>query len=123
LSSVLLVYFLIGFVLWGGGVIGYDEAGVTEMVISGVSGQGVTLNTETANDVENLNGPIEQAVNTFAGGGLLAAWKFVSGLIDFMFWPTSVPISTNAPVEVTVGMATLNFSFVLGMVAIFRRGF
>lgn len=123
LSSVLMVYFLMGAVMYGGGMVGFGKAGVTELVISDVTGGQVHTNQNTSSRAEHLGGPIEQAVNTIAGGGLLAAWKFLSGVINFMFWPISALVYVDAPsrVVVLVGGA-FSFAFLIGLVTVFRRG-
>lgn len=122
LTHVLMVYFIAGAVMYGGGAVDYADAGVTELVITSVSGGDIQPNTGTAEDVEGLGGPIEQALGTVGGGGLIAAWKFLSGVINFLFWPTTTAIQLNAPVEVTVMLSTLTFSFIMGLIVVFRRG-
>lgn len=123
LSSVLMVYFIMGATLWGGGVVDYGQAGVVEMVITSVSSGQITTNTNTSDQVGDMGGPLEQAVNTIAGGAILSAWGFISGTINYMFWPVSFLVVVNAPPEVVVLLGgAQSFAFVLGVLAVFRRG-
>lgn len=123
LSSVLMVYFMIGAVCFGAGIVGYGNAGVTHVVIETVAGEQIETNQQTTQDVEDLGGPVEEALNTVGGGGLVSAWNFVSGLLNYLLWPVSVSVNVSAPVEVTVLVSSITFSFILGLIAMFRRGF
>lgn len=124
LTSVLMTYFIIGACFFGAGLVGYGSGvGVTGLVVTSVNGGNVQTNANTTSDINHLGGPIEQAINSVGGGGLLAAWKFVSGLINYTFWPISVLVNVHAPVQVVVLVGgTSAFGFLMGLIALFRRG-
>lgn len=99
-SSVVMAYFIIGAVMWGGGVIGWGDTGVAGVLIE--DPESGDVNEETAEEIEQLGGPIEQLLDSVAGGGLVAVWIFLKNLIGFMFWPIDTLYRVNAPIEAVV---------------------
>ncbi|WP_225334246.1 hypothetical protein [Halomicrobium urmianum] len=100
-SHVILTYFVIGAIMWGGGAIMWDSAGVGGFIIDDPTTGGVDANESTADDLENMGGPIQQSLQQL-GGPLLAVWNFIVKLIGYVFWPITVLQSANAPPRVTV---------------------
>lgn len=125
LSHVVMAYFVVGAFLWGGGAVSFDQIGIGSLIISTVdTGGNVETNEETAGQLENTGGPVEQALNTVSGGGLIAAWNFAINFLAFFFWPITTLEQVNAPVEVTVSLGGgMSFSMLLGLLAVLRRGF
>lgn len=99
-SAILVTYFVLGAVMWGSGFIAWDSAGVAEHVIDDPTDEQGGAD-DVRRGLENMGGPIGTAAGTL-GGGLLAVWSFVSGVINFLFWPYTVLHDAGAPPEVSV---------------------
>lgn len=111
-SNILLIYFVMGAMMYGGGVVTWQESGVVSVFIDYSPGEQVEVNKETANDLEGLGGPIQEAAESIGGGGLIAAWNILSNIIGFLFWPITTLLSLNAPLEVVLifgGIPTVAF--------------
>jgi hypothetical protein len=122
-SKIILAYFVMGSVMWGAGVIAWEDAGIGSTVIEQEDGEIEANDGEGSiqSDLLGLGGPISSAVNTVAGGALLAVWQLISGLIGFIFWPVTVLMLVNAPssIVVTAG-GSLVMIFVGGTLRIVR---
>ncbi len=115
-SSILIVYFIIGAVMWGGGAIVWADAGVGNFIIDEPSdfddpnAQGV--NSEASGALEKLGQPIQNLVGTI-GGGLIAIWNLMVQFIGYLFWPITVLQSAGAPTRVVVlGGGSLVIAFI-----------
>jgi len=118
-TTIIVTYFVIGAVMWGGGAIAWDDSGVGQYLIEdptrGDANEGVQSN------IEQAGGPIQQAAGTIGGGGVLAIWNILVQFIAYLFWPLSVLISINAPPRATTLIGgTLVISFLATMVRIIR---
>ena len=104
-SSILIVYFVIGATMWGGGAIVWDDTGVGEFIIDNPDDfnnpNQDAKNEEASNILERLGQPIQNIVGT-VGGGLIASWNLLSKFIAYLFWPITVLQSANAPPRVVV---------------------
>lgn len=101
MAEILLAYFLMGAMLWGGGVIDWDQSGMAQVVVSPTD-TGATANESTGAEIRQMGGPIQQAAAAVGAGGLLAVWNFLALLLGMMFWPITALNSINAPPEVVV---------------------
>lgn len=102
LSNVLMLYFLLGVILWGGGAIQWDNSGVGQLIVE-VDDQGdARVNSSTSGDLNQLGGPIQEAASTVSGGGLIAIWNFLIKFLGFMFWPITTLQGWNSPTEAVV---------------------
>lgn len=111
-SSILIAYFVVGAVMWGGGVISWDNAGIGSYIIDDPTAEEDQLSNDAVNDLKNLGGPIGNIVGTL-GGGLVAVWSIMSKFIGFLFWPITVLLATGAPPRVVVlGGGTLSIAFI-----------
>lgn len=99
-NRIILAYFMIGAVMWGGGAIDYENAGVSEMFIEESGGEFV-INEDTSGDLSESGGPIQTAAANVAGG-LIAVWNLISKALGYLFWPITVMQSANAPPRVVV---------------------
>ena len=116
LSSIIMTYLVIGAVMWGGGVIAFDDAGVATYLIDEPDGE---LNENVTDRIESTGGPIQQAAATVGGGGLLAVWNLLTALFGFFFWPITTLMTLNAPPAATVLLGgTLSLGFLLGIIRI-----
>lgn len=122
LGRVVIIYFVVGATMWGGGAIDWNEAGIGNLIIDVTSDGDVERNSNTSDDLERLGGPIEESQTTISGGGLLAVLEFLRRFLGFLFWPVSVFQSHNAPVGVTVLFGgTLSMSMLVAALAVFYR--
>jgi len=110
LQKIVLAYFLIGATVWAGGAIAYDDAGVATFFVQ-VNNDSVQGNEETAGNISDSGGPIQEAAQGVTGG-IIAVWNLLTGLAAFLFWPISTLVAAGAPVEVTAivgGAPTVTF--------------
>jgi hypothetical protein len=108
-GSIIMVYFVIGAVMWGGGAIAWEDSGVGSLVIQ--DPQTGEVNNELSSDLENTGGPLRQAAQGF-GGAVLGIWNIVIKFVGYLFWPVTVLQSVNAPPRLVVllgGTPTLAF--------------
>lgn len=111
-GEILLAYFMIGAVLWGGGVIQWEKAGVGVLIIDQPGDGDVDVNEETGETLEDAGGPIQQVGSQFEGTGLVAVWNIIVPFLGYLFWPITVLIAVNAPPRVIVvlgGGVTMGF--------------
>jgi len=131
-SHIAVIYFLMGVIVFGSGAVppgqmGVDEQlGIATMFID-VDGADVTANetsvggTEEQNGMlDNLIGPVKNALNTITGGALLAVWGPISKLTGFYAWPVTVANSIGAPLFVKMLSGVLVASFSFGVFRVFR---
>lgn len=100
LQNIVLAYFLIGATMWGGGVLAYEDTGMTGFFIEQGNGT-VQGNENTSASVSEAGGPIQEAAQGVTGG-IVAVWNLLVGLVGFLFWPISTLVSVSAPSEVVV---------------------
>lgn len=119
-AQILLAYFMIGAVMWGGGVIVWTQTGIGGLIIEDTTG-GVDVNENTSKQLERSGGPIREAAASL-GGPILAIWNFVARFIGYLFWPITVLQSVNAPprVVVTLGGGP-SVMFLGGVIRLIRR--
>jgi len=119
LGEVVLAYFMIGSLMWAGGAIIWQDAGVGTLLIN-VNDSSAEPKSETGGLLESLGGPIKTAAQAAGAVGLLAIWNVLVKLIAFLFWPIVVLLSVNAPTEGVViaggGMVVAFFMAVLRLV-------
>lgn len=121
-GHILVAYFLIGAVMWGGGVIGFEQIGVGGLFLDqGPTGDGLVVNETQVDEFESVGGVAATASQLF-GGGLLAALQFILGILAFMFWPVVTLMRVGAPPQVTaVAGGALLMAFVAGFLRVLRQ--
>ena len=121
-SSVLITYFIISAVMWGGGVISWQESGVGGAFIEDptADSQAGAVDQNTTTLLNRLGGPITQVAGQTSGGGLIATWQVLVSLIGFVFWPTALMISVNAPPSAVVLATALPVAFVTSVLRMVR---
>jgi hypothetical protein len=123
LSNIILVYFMIGAILWGGGVISWQENDAGAVFLKTPDSNTVQGNSSVTGDVHGLGDPISQALSTVAGGSLIAVWSFIKKLIGLTFWPVTVMIAMGAPVRLQVLIGgSMSLMFVMAFLKVFRPG-
>jgi len=119
-SDMLLAYFVIGAVMWGGGAIAWQDSGVGGLIIKDTT-DGVSVNENTSQQLERSGGPIREAAKSM-GGPILAIWNFVAQFIGYLFWPVTVLQTANAPPRVVVLLGgSLSTMFLGAIVRLIRR--
>lgn len=108
-QKIVLAYFVIGVVMWGGGAINWEQAGVAQFFFD-VNG-GVTPSGELEANLSGVGTAIQSVIN-MAIGGLQIFWNLIVGVVSFMHWPVVVLAGGNAPPRITVLVGG-------GMVAVF----
>jgi len=127
-SHIVVIYFLMGAIVFGSGVVplsNFNENPAS--VFIDVGGHGVSAN-ETAvggsdtqtGMLDNLIGPVKNALNTITGGALLAVWGPISKLTGFYAWPIVVTEAIGAPRIVKMLSGVLVASFTFGVLRVFR---
>lgn len=121
-SKIVLAYFLIGSLMWAGGIIDWADAGVGSVIIDnpGVGDEQTQVDESTQTDLEGIGGVIQQAVQSGAGG-LIAVWNIAVKLVGFMFWPITILLSLNAPPRAVVVIGgTLTMVFLGGILRLVK---
>jgi hypothetical protein len=123
-SHVAVSYLLIGAIVIGSGVVPPSEAGLLdEFVEIETNGDGGLADVESDTDEEELTGavgPVRNALDTIAGGAILAVWSFVSSLIGYVAWPITITRAIDAPQTVVLLSSVMVASFVFGTLRIIR---
>ena len=128
LSHVLAIYFLMGTIVMGAGVVPPDQVGLAEQFITidedappgeVVQADDEAIEGEEDGHIHNLVGPIRNALHAFVPQ-LLAVWGAVSTFAGYFAWPVTVANYINAPWQVTAVMGVLVMSVVLGTLRVFR---
>jgi hypothetical protein len=118
-GAIIMAYFVIGAVLWGGGVIAWSQAGVAGTFID--DPENAETNEKTGQQLERLGGPIDQLADTVTGGGMLAVWNILLNLISFLFWPIMTLWRVGAPAEATVLLGgSLTTGFYVSLIRMVR---
>lgn len=99
-SHVVLIYFVLGAVMFGGGAVTFDNSGVTQFFITQDS-QGVSPADEPEQQLSGVSGVITNLVGAFGGPAILV-WNLFVGLLTWMHWPLVVLIENAAPPRVSV---------------------
>lgn len=118
-GRIIVVYFVIGAVMWGGGAIAWSESGLNTLIIEDpATGQ---VNEDTTTQLEDTGGPLRQAAQSF-GGPVLAIWNIVVKFIGYLFWPITVLQSVNAPPRLVVLLGgTPSIAFLGGIIRLIRN--
>lgn len=110
LSNLVFAYFVIGAVMWGGGALTFEEAGVITSVVTMDNGN-VGVNESFSREINKQDSIIGGVVTAF-GAGLLIVWNMIFAVLKFIHWPLTTLIQAHAPPQVTVllgGGMTLSF--------------
>lgn len=123
LSNLLVIYFVMGIVLFGSGVIPWNDVELADTVVD-VEGENVEENEDTVTGeggwLENPFGPIQTAVDTVSGGALLTLQNFINTVLGVWAWPVTLTNSMGAPRIIVLLSSTLSFAFTIGVLAVFK---
>lgn len=99
-SNIVMIYFILGAVLFGGGVVSWNNSGLTKFFIHQSAGD-VGPSSHTQSKLSGVSGEITSIIGSF-GGSAIIVWDLFTGLIAFLNWPLFVFLGSGAPVSVVV---------------------
>ncbi|RDZ99259.1 hypothetical protein DEQ92_20940 [Haloferax sp. Atlit-6N] len=99
-SRIVLLYFVLGAVMFGGGAVSYDDSGVTKYFID-QDGDDVEAGEQPSSNLQGVAGAITSLVGQ-VGGATVLVWNLAVGVVSFLNWPVVVFIENGAPPTVTV---------------------
>jgi hypothetical protein len=118
---ILLVYFVLGAVMWGGGVVDYAETGPVQEFVEPQQNGSVEVNQSTAGQLERTGGVVGQASKSLAGP-LLLVWNLVTGFVSYVFWPVTTLQAVNAPPRfIVLAGGALSVGFFVSVVRLLGR--
>lgn len=118
-TRIVVVYFVLGALMFGGGAVSWDNSGPTKYFIS-QDQAGVSANEQPQQNLDGVAGAITSLVGQF-GAPLILVWNIVVGLISFMNWPIFVLAENSVPPRVTVLLGgTLTVMFYGSIVTLIR---
>jgi len=118
-SNIIVIYFVIGAVMFGGGAVAFDDSGLTQFFVD-MSGGDVDASNQTGENLTGVSGAITSLVGSFGGPAILV-WNLFAGLVAFLNWPLFVLIDSGAPPRVTVLLGgTLTVAFYMAAIRLVR---
>jgi hypothetical protein len=96
LSDVVLIYFVIGAVMVGGGAVDVGQAGIVNFFVEEDDGGNIEATGNATNQIDKTGGSISTVVSLAVGVALLV-WNMATGLFAFIHWPLVALTQANAP--------------------------
>lgn len=96
LSDVVLIYFVIGAVMVGGGAVDIGQAGIVNFFVEEDHTGEIQATGNATNQIDNTGGAISTVVSLAVGAALLV-WNMATGLFGFIHWPIFALTQNNAP--------------------------
>lgn len=119
-SNIVLTYFVIGAVMFGGGGVTFDDSGLTQFFVSQDAAGGVQPDDQPENRLDGVSGVITNLVGAFGGPAILV-WNLFVGLVAYVHWPLTVLIEHAAPPRVTLLLGgTLQVAFYMATIRLVR---
>lgn len=97
--NVVMAYFIIGAVMYGGGVISYQDAGMTNLIVEDEQGD---LNEGLIDQLDSLPDVLKETLDSVGASALLAVIDIVLNIMEFVFWPIVVLQAVGAPFVVVL---------------------
>lgn len=118
-TRILVVYLVLGALMFGGGAVSWDDTGPTKYFLS-KDEVGVTPDDQPSQTLGGVAGAITSLVGQF-GAPLILVWNLVVGLVSFLHWPIFVMVENAVPPRVTVLLGgSLTVMFYGGIVRLVR---
>jgi len=113
-TRIVLLYFVLGAVMFGGGAISFQEAGVAGFFVEDrADGFGPS---DADDELSGLDGAITQLVGEFLGA-IQLVYNLVVGLLGYLNWPIVVLLSHNAPPQAVLLLGgSFTAAFYLGVI-------
>lgn len=123
-SHVALVYMAMAVAVFSAGVVPFSQAGVATVFLddggASANAEAVGGGKSTDGMLDNLVGPVRNALNTVTGGAILAVWGAVSRLLGLYAWPLVTASYVGAPDVVVAVCGLLVAAFTLGGLRVLR---
>lgn len=121
LSDVVVVYFVIGAVMVGGGQLDLADAGVTSFFVEEDDQGDLQPAGNASSQVDDTGGAISTVVS-LAVGGIVLVWELALGLFNFLHWPILTLQQANAPpMAVLLLGGSFTASFYLAIIGLVWR--
>lgn len=118
-SDIIIIYFVIGALLFGGGVVTWDDSGPTQFFVE-MDGGDVDASSGPQENLSGVSGAITSLVGS-VGGPVILVWNLFSGLVAFLNWPLFVLGDAGAPPRVTLLLGgTLTVMFYMSAIRLVR---
>jgi len=118
-TRLVVLYFVLGAVMFGGGAVTWDDTGPTKYFVSN-DAVGVSPDDRARQNLGGVAGAISSLVGQF-GAPLILVWNLVVGLVSFLNWPLFVMMENSVPPRVTVLLGgSLTVMFYGGIVRLVR---
>jgi hypothetical protein len=119
-SNIALAYFVIAAMMWGGGAINWDDSGLAKLMLTNDEEDGLKASPAVSGAIEGINS--NSGLIGTLGGGLLIIWDVLIMIIGATFWPVTVLIGKDTPLEVVVALGgSLTFAFLMAFIRLMRR--
>jgi len=118
-TRVVLLYFTLGAVLFAGGGISFDQAGVAGFFID-QEDAGFVASDQADQNLGGIGGALQELVGTLIGG-IQLVFNLSFGLFGFLNWPIVMLLSVNAPpMAVLLIGGPLSASFYLSIISLMK---
>lgn len=121
LRGVAFSYFVVGVVMYGSGLIGYEETGIVRFLFADgdTGGPGVEAFGTLADTLGSVGAVL--GLDAFAGT-IIAMVNFATEIFTFLFWPFSLLMSAGAPFQVSLLLGGgASFLFFFGIIDVLAR--
>lgn len=119
-GRVIMAYFVIGMVMFGGGAVGFQGTGVGKFFVDTNSAGQVTPADGPSSNANGIGAQLGNLVDSFIGG-ILVVWNLAVGLIGFLNWPIIVLTKVNAPpIAVMLLGGTFTVAFYVSIIKLIR---
>jgi hypothetical protein len=119
-TRMIVVYFVLGALMFGGGAVTWDDSGPTKYFIS-QDATGVSADEQTRQNLGGVAGAITSLVGQ-VGAPLILVWNLIVGLVSFLNWPIFVLAENSVPPRVTILLGgTLTVMFYGSIARLIRR--
>jgi hypothetical protein len=118
-SHVAIVYTVMGVLVVSAGVVPIAQLGIASVFVDAEDGSveanrsAVGGTEEGGGMLDNLIGPVRNALNTISGGALIAVWTVIDPILGLYAWPLTTASAVNAPFAVQLFASVLVVSFTL----------
>lgn len=119
-----------GVTVWGAGVVDFTQEGVGLVTVfldeddDGLVANETNIVNENGQEdsgmLDNLIGPVKEALQTVAGGTVIAAFGAIDKLLGFYAWPVTTAKTINAPREIIALSGAMVVSFTFGVIRVFK---
>lgn len=102
-SQIVLAYFVIGVVVFGGGGVVWENAGVPNFFVDQSDSGEFSGSEELDRQTNETGNAISSVVNTLTGPVLLV-WKLAGSIFALIHWPVFALSTNNAPPILVLGL-------------------